>query len=110
MAIGRVLISEPALRDLDGIWDNLAREASPEVADSVIARLYEAIYRAAEAPTIHRPRPEFRDAPRRINVFNYAIFYESLSEGDGIFVWRVFHGARDLPTLVHRPSRSESST
>ena len=48
----------------------------------MIARLYEAMYRAAEAPELHPARTEYEGAPRRINVFNYAIFYDPLPEGD----------------------------
>jgi plasmid stabilization system protein ParE len=102
MSAPRVIRSDPAIADLDGIWDYLAREVSPEVADFVIARLYEAMYRAAETPQLHRVRTEYRHHPRRINVYNYAIFYDPLPEGDGIFVWRVVHGARDLHELVFR--------
>jgi len=101
--MSRVVRSDPALRDLDGIWDHLAIEASPEIADFVIARLYEAMYRAAETPVLHRERPEHRGHPRRINVFRYAIFYDPLPDGDGIFVWRIIHGARYLPDQVSRP-------
>lgn len=103
MASSRVIRSDPAIADLDGIWDYLWREASPEIADFVIARLYEAMYRAAEAPDLHAPRTEYEGAPRRINLLNYAIFYDPLPDGDGIFVWRIIHGARDLTGLVRRP-------
>ncbi len=103
MAVARVVLSEPALADLDGAWDYLAREASPEIADFVIARLYEAMYRAAEAPFLHRVRSEHKNSPRRINVFNYAVFYDPLPEEDGVFVWRVIHGARDLSRFIERP-------
>jgi len=103
--MARVVVSDPARDDLDGIWDYLARDASPEIADLVIARLYEAMHRAAERPLIYRERPELTGRPRRINVFRYAIFYEALSEEDGVFVWRVLHGSRDLPELVFPPSR-----
>ena len=103
MTASRVVRSDPAIRDLDEIWDHLAIEASPEIADFVIARLYEALYRAAENPLLHREREEYSGRPRRVNVFRYAIFYEQLPEADGIFVWRIIHGARYLPDLVSRP-------
>jgi plasmid stabilization system protein ParE len=47
--MARVVVSDPARDDLDGIWDYLARDASPEIADLVVARLYEAMHRAAES-------------------------------------------------------------
>lgn len=96
MAEARVIRSDLANDDLDGIWDYLAAEASAEIADFVIARLFEAMHRAADNPLQYRERTEHRGRPRRINVFEYAIFYEPLPEGDGIFVLRVIHGRRDL--------------
>jgi len=35
MAVARVVLSGPAIDDLDGIWDHLAREASPELLEQV---------------------------------------------------------------------------
>jgi plasmid stabilization system protein ParE len=101
----RITRSGPAADDLDSIWDYLAAEASPAVADFVLARLFEAMSRAAENPHLYPERFEYRGRPRRINVFEYAIFYEPLPEGDGIFVWRVLHGRRRLAPLVKRPPR-----
>jgi toxin ParE1/3/4 len=103
MPPSRILRSDPAQEDLDAIWDYLASDASPEIADFVLARLFEAMQRAADDPFLYPARPEYRDNPRRINVFEYAIFYEPLPEGHGIFVWRVIHGRRDLPRHVRRP-------
>ncbi len=54
------------------------------------------MHRAADNPGLYPERAEYRGHPRRINVFEYAIFYEPLPEGDGIFVLRVIHGRRDL--------------
>lgn len=104
MASARIIRSASARQDLDDIWDYLAAEAGPDIADMVLARLFEALYRAADRPLLHRPRPEYLGAPRRINVFRYAILYEPLPEGDGIFLWRVIHGSRDLPRFVFRPT------
>jgi plasmid stabilization system protein ParE len=94
----RVSISGSAKDDLDAIWDYLAREASPEIADFVIARLYEAMNAAAEHPHLY-PETEFRDKPRRANVFEYAVFYEPVA-GGGILVLRILHGRRDLTKLL----------
>jgi plasmid stabilization system protein ParE len=94
----RVTISGPAKDDLDAIWDFLAKEASPEIADFVIARLFEAMNRAAEHPLMY-PETDFRGKPRRMNVFEYAVFYEPLAE-DGIFVMRIVHGRRNLGRVL----------
>jgi len=94
----RITLSRPARDDLDAIWDYLAQEASPEVADFVVARLYEAMNVAAEHPRLY-PETNFRGQPRRLNVFEYAVFYEPQAEG-GIFVLRVIHGRRNLGPVL----------
>ena len=97
----RVVQSKSADNDLLDIWRYLAAEASPEIADFVIARLYEAITSAAEHPLMYR-RTEFRGRPRRINVFEYAIFYEPLPNREGIRVRRIIHGRRNIARLIRR--------
>lgn len=74
----------------------------------MIARLYEAMARAAEHPSMYR-QTEYRGRPRRINVFEYAIFYEPLPERDGIRIRRIVHGRRDLARTIggKRPQKIE---
>jgi plasmid stabilization system protein ParE len=103
MASQRIIRSARVRQDLFDIWRHVDIEAGPQAADSVVARLVEAIYRAADRPLLYRPRRELRGSPRRLNVFRYAIFFEVLPEADGIFVWRVLHGARDLRWVLRRP-------
>jgi len=93
----RITLSRPAKNDLDAIWDYLAKEASPEIADFVIARIYQAMNTAAEHPLLY-PVTAFRGTPRRVNVFEYALFYEPLE--DGILVLRIIHGRRNLGPLL----------
>jgi plasmid stabilization system protein ParE len=83
------------------IWDYLALEASPAIADFVIARLFEAINRAAEHPLMY-PETPYKGRPRRINVFEYAVFYEPEPDGS-IFVLRIIHGRRDVAQLMQKP-------
>ncbi|MDE2110369.1 MAG: type II toxin-antitoxin system RelE/ParE family toxin [Alphaproteobacteria bacterium] len=97
----QITISLLAHEDLDAIWDYLAAEASPEIADFVIARLYEAMNRAAENPSMYR-ETSFRGRPRRINVFEYAIFYEPLLEG-GVFVLPIIHGRGNIARILRKP-------
>lgn len=68
----------------------------------MLARITEALYRAADRPLVYQRRTGLRGAPRRVNVFRYAIFFEELPEG-GIYVWRVLHAARDMRRLLRRP-------
>ena len=97
----RILRTKSADSDLTQIWRYLSEQASFEIADFVIARLYEAITRAAEHPLIYQ-RTNYRGRPRRINVFEYAIFYEPLPHGDGTRVRRVIHGRRDIARLIRK--------
>lgn len=101
---GRIVRSRSADNDLIEIWGYLATQASPEIADFVLARLYEAMARATAHPLMYR-RTEYRGRPRRINVFEYAIFYEPLADGSGIRVRRVIHGRRDIARLIRRKSK-----
>ncbi|MEJ1969224.1 MAG: type II toxin-antitoxin system RelE/ParE family toxin [Rhizomicrobium sp.] len=101
--MARLVLSIPAQSDLDEIFTYISRERSPPVADAVIARLYGAMDVLAHAPRIGRVRSEFPDKPRSFAVRPHVIFYEPLEHGDGIGVWRVLHGARDLRNLVIRP-------
>lgn len=102
MALARIVRSALARQDLSDLYQHLAQDAGLEVADAVLTRIAEALYRAAERPLNYRRRTELNGAPRRINVFRFAIFFEDLPDG-GIFVWRVLHSARDLRQILQRP-------
>jgi toxin ParE1/3/4 len=101
----RILRAPEARQDLLDIWHYLARESSTSIADTFLARLYGALEIVAYAPYIGRERPEFSGTPRSIVVRPYVVFYEPLPEGDGILIWRVVHGARDLRRFVRPPRR-----
>jgi plasmid stabilization system protein ParE len=101
MAAPRIIRTRSAENDLTAIWDYLAAEASPEIADFVLARLFEAMNRAAQFPLMY-PQTEYGEGTRRVNVFEYAIFYKPLLEGDGIRVRRVIHGRRNIVRLLRR--------
>jgi len=103
MASPRILRTPEARQDLLGIWVYIAEESAPAIADAFLARLSGALEIIAYAPHIGRERPEFSGSPRSIPVKPYVIFYEPLPEGDGILVWRVIHGARNLDPLIRRP-------
>ncbi len=103
MTFRHIVRSARVRQDLFDIWRQIEIEAGVQMADAVVARLVEAIDRAADRPLAYRQRQELRGSPRRLNVFRYAIFFEVLPDGDGIFVWRVVHGARDLRHILQRP-------
>ncbi len=103
----RILRTPEAHQDLLDIWAYIAVENAPAIADTVLARIHGALDVLAFAPGIGRERSEFPGMPRSFVVRPYVIFYEPLPGGDGILVWRIIHGARDLPRLVRPPDRSQ---
>lgn len=101
MASPVVIRSNLAKQDLKSVYNYLASEASPEIADMVMAQLVEAMCRAAAHPLLFRERPDYHpSAPRRIGVNRYAILYEPLAGGEGIFVLRILHGNQDIPRYL----------
>jgi plasmid stabilization system protein ParE len=48
MPLARIVRSDPARRDIGDIYQHLAHEAGLEIADTVLARITEALYRAAD--------------------------------------------------------------
>jgi toxin ParE1/3/4 len=100
----RILRTPEAHQDLLNIWAYIARENATSVADRAVDRIYGALELLAETPLLGRERSEFTGTPRSFSVRPFMIFYEPLSEGDGILVWRIIHGARDLGRVIVRPS------
>jgi len=99
----RIVRATQARIDTFEIWDYIARENSPAIADGMLARISGALEVLAFAPVIGRKRTDLRDKPRSFSVRPYIVIYEPLPEGDGIFVRRIVHGARDLPHIVKPP-------
>jgi plasmid stabilization system protein ParE len=106
--LARLVLSKPALADLDEISAYISKDRTPKIADAVIARIVGTMEVLVQAPRIGRIRPEFPDKPRGYTVRPHIIFYEPLDGDGGIGVWRVLHGARDLKTLVMRPFWDET--
>ena len=105
--MARILRAPIARNDLLQIWAYIADESSAAMADNFLSRIYGALEVVASAPYVGRERSEYRGSPRSIVVRPYVIFYEPLPEGDGVAIWRVLHGARQMDDLIRRPSRFE---
>jgi toxin ParE1/3/4 len=101
----RLILSEEAEADLDVIWAYISGERSPAIADAVIARLYGAMDALVRMPRMGRLRSDLPGQPRSFAVRPHMIFYEPISNEGGIGVWRVLHGARDIGTLIVRPTK-----
>jgi toxin ParE1/3/4 len=96
--------SPEAEQDLLAVWNYLAREASPDVADEQLRSLDRACEALAQWPHSGRARDElFRDV-RSIAVEAYVIFYRV---GDSaIEIIRVLHRRRDVDAIFSRAGES----
>lgn len=86
--------SEPAIVDLDGIWDFIARD-SPCYATATVNRLMDAVAPLETFPRMGRHIPEI-DEPdaRELIVGSYRVMYRV--EPDRVLIAGVIHGSRDL--------------
>ena len=98
-----VVLRERARRDIDKAVEHYLAEASPAVALAFIDALEDANRLIGEHPATGSPRyaheldvPDLRFRP--VGKFPYLIFYVE-TEAD-IDVWRVLHGARDIPAWM----------
>jgi toxin ParE1/3/4 len=93
-----LLRSQRAERDLDDIWDYYAQNASPELAEKLMARIDGAAARVAARPMLGRARDDLLPGIHSIRVAPYLIFYR-IGE-DAIEVVRVLHDRRDLESVL----------
>lgn len=106
MSRKRVALRERARRDIDRAVAHYLAKGSPAVALAFLDAVEEAHRLIGEQPAAGSPRYAHElDLPglrmRSVKRFPYLIFYvEQASEVD---VWRVLHGARDVPTWMQEP-------
>ena len=102
-----VVLRERAQRDIDEAVEHYLAEAGEAIALDFIDALEDARRRISEQPEGGSPRYAHElDIPglrvRPIGKFPYLVFYvEREAEID---VWRVLHGARDIPTWIRGPT------
>jgi len=86
--------------DLDGIWDYIAPH-NLAAADRLIDRIVECCDDLAGNPRMGTVcghlAPGLPSDLRQFPVGNYVIFYRAID--DGIAVYRVLHGRRDIPQV-----------
>jgi len=93
----RVEWSEPAIVDLDGIWEFIARD-SPRYATATVNRLGDAVTALETFPRMGRRIPEVDDPDaRELIVGSYRLMYRV--EADRVLIAGVIHGSRDLKGL-----------
>ena len=100
------VLRERARHDIDEAVGNTVAEAGPAVALEFIEAVENAHRHIGEQPASGSPRYAHElDLPGvhcwPVRKFPYLIFYvEGESEID---VWRVLHGARDIPAWIQKP-------
>jgi len=93
--------TEPAVSDLEGIRDFIARD-SEYYATRFVEKIIEAVESLQKFPEIGRPVPEAEEQNIRELLFHhYRIIYRA--ELNRILVLTVIHGARDLSGREVKP-------
>ena len=101
-----VVLRERARHDVDEAVEHYLAEAGPAVALAFIDALEDALRQIGERPALGSPRYAHElDLPglrfRTIGKSPYLIFY--VERETEIDVWRVLHGARDIPAWMAEP-------
>lgn len=102
MARPRIVLSIDAERDLDALFDWIARDSGVDRAEAALRQIDQALGLVAEMPRIGRVRGDLDGEPRTFATWPWIVVYEPLSAGDGVAIWRVIDGRRDLPRHVRR--------
>jgi|SRR6201986_953982 len=98
-----IILLPLARQDLRDIWSYVARENSELVADLLLTRIEATLEVLAFVPLIGARRHDFPGKPYSFPVRPYAVFYVRNPGGEGIVVWRVLHGARNMKRIVKKP-------
>lgn len=100
----RVLFTEDAERDLDDLYDYIARHDSPKSTDRVLDRLLEATQALATFPERGSQPKELRalgiQEYRQVFFKPYRVIYRVLA--DQVIVYLVAAGRRDMQSLLSR--------
>ncbi|MFP5236491.1 MAG: type II toxin-antitoxin system RelE/ParE family toxin [Acidobacteriota bacterium] len=96
------VLSNEALRELDGIWEYIARD-DIEAANRWIAKLLDACEMLAQNPGVGHVRKEVADRSIQFwAVGKYLIVYRLFDEHIEIVAFT--QGARDIPSFLRRHS------
>ena len=94
--------SEPALEDMEGIRDYIAKDSSC-YAQQFIERIFEAVKNLEPFPELGRKVPEAkeRNDVRELIFQGYRIIY--LHQPHSVYIIAVVHGSRDLTGMENKP-------
>lgn len=92
--------AEPALDDLGGIYDFIARD-SRRYARNTIEQITEAAGRLAKFPQLGQILPEFPDSEyRQMVVGGYRLIYREYPRAGRVIVMGIIHASRDFPAAL----------
>ena len=97
--MARYRLTSQAITDVDEIWLYIARD-NLTAADRLIDRFTEVYEHLSAHPGMGQAQDKYREGLRSFSVGNYLIFYRSIA--DGIEVYRMLHGSRNLEDLLSR--------
>ncbi len=94
--------TDPALDDLNGIFDFISRDA-PVYAQIFVEQILDAVDRLEVFPRSGRMVPEAKnDEVREVIFQNYRIVYW-IFEAERLDIIAVMHGSRDMSSPVNQP-------
>ena len=99
----RLVIAEPAARDLEGIVDYIALD-NPAAAEGVYRGIITAAHKLPQFPSLGRPgrHPETRELS--VSGLPYLIVYEV--SGEAVTILAVFHTSRDLAQAMRERAQA----
>lgn len=104
-AASRIVLSRQAELDLDRLFEWISRDSSIERAEAIFRRIDETLDLIAAMPRIGRIRRDLDGEPRTFALWPWVIIYEPRSAAEGVIVWRILDGRRDLAAEIE-PSAS----
>ncbi len=90
------VLSREAREDTLAIWLYLSQQASDDVADQQLDRIYDTCAKLAANPYIGRSRSELRKDLRSFPENPYMIFYTVEGPQQDVLIRRVIHSSRDI--------------
>lgn len=100
----KVVITDPAALDLQGIVDYISLELrEPETARKQLSRIRNAVFCLAEFPTRHAlviDKTLAEKGYRLICVDNYLVFYIESSSEETVTIVRVLYNRRDWISIL----------
>ena len=98
----RVRWTEPALEDMEGIQNYIAKDSS-FYAQQFIERIFEVVKKLEDFPELGRKVPEANDRndTRELIFQGYRIIYQL--QTNHVFIVTVTHGSRDLAGMENQP-------